>query len=381
MAAEITIAAPPNTSDIAAQVMAWMGAQSGVITDYNKGSQIRTLGESLGSVNEIQGVVSQALAYQAAIYAAFFAYGITPLVATSSVGTLTLQTAASGTLPLANQSVYIPAGTMAQTTGGVQFQTTESVTLLAGTSSISATISAVIPGAAGNVAANTITQLVSSVSYPLYVNNAAATTQGIDAETPDQTLSRFTAAVASVGLGTPISIANAVVGVTASGSTERVMLSTCYEPWVLGLSGAGYQVYIDNGSGAASTNLITQVTNWLNGLTAPNQVGYRPAGVPYSVQAVVTSGATVSVSGTLIYPQFATQVTTAAATAEQNYFNSLQFGATAESSQLTAAVGNAVAGYVNSLTVALNLGGNPVSSIAVAPYGRVILNSSTNLFT
>ncbi len=378
----ISLPAPITMSEGAAAVLSWLAAQSGVITDYNIGSQIRTFSEALGSVSESQGVIAQALAYQAAIFSAFYIYKITPYGAISAVGTVTFSTGTGSSPPPATQAVFIPTGTIVGTTGGIQFVTTEDATLAAGATSINVTISAVIPGSSGNVAANTIVQLVSTISYPLYVTNAAQTSQGADAETPDETLTRFTAAVAAVGGSSPVAIANAVIGITASGSTERVMLATCYEPWVVTSgAGAGFSVYIDNGSGAASVNLISQVTSFLNGNQSTGQIGARPAGVPYSVDAVVTSGVTIAVSGTLIYPQLATQATTAAVAAEQQYFSSLQFGQAAELSQLTAQVGGALAGYLSSLTVALYYSGNSETVVSVAPYGRVILTSYTNSFS
>ena len=57
MANSITVPAPPLSPDVSAALLAFMSAQSGVLTDYNVGSQIRTLGEAIGSVVEIEEVV------------------------------------------------------------------------------------------------------------------------------------------------------------------------------------------------------------------------------------------------------------------------------------------------------------------------------------
>ena len=92
MANSITVPAPPLSPDVSAALLAFMSAQSGVLTDYNVGSQIRTLGEAIGSVVEIEEVENQALAYQAAIYGAYSAFGVTPLGATGAVGTVTFAT-------------------------------------------------------------------------------------------------------------------------------------------------------------------------------------------------------------------------------------------------------------------------------------------------
>src|ERR1700722_1978672 len=79
---------------------------------------------------------------------------------------------------------------------------------------------------------------------------------------------------------------------TASGSTEAVQYSTCYEPWIAQLlagvtnPAAGFQVYVDNGSGTASTALLTAVAAELDGDFATGAEGNRPAGVPYTVNVV-----------------------------------------------------------------------------------------------
>lgn len=375
----ITVPTPPLTPDVAASILGYMGAQSGVITDYNKGSQIRTLSQAIGSVVEVQSVENQALALQAMVYGAYAAYGIFPLPATGAVGTLTFATSFGTTPPPASQPVTIPAGTIGQTTGGISFITTATATLTAGSSSINVPIVSKNTGLTGNVAAGTIVNLVSSLTYPLQISNANPTTGGQNAELPSQTLARFTAKVASIGLASPVSIANAVIGVSVPSTGETVLYSTVYEPWVVLLSnGAGFTVYIDNGSGSASAALISQVTSVLNGNRVKGETGYRPAGVPYSVLAVSPVELVVTVTGNLTSSSLIPAATQYAQNAIVQYMNSLQFGQTAYQSALNAIVSNAIGSSLTNLTVAINVVGSAAAtSVTATPIERIILNSYT----
>jgi len=361
-------------------MMAFMQAQSGVVTDYNKGSQIRTFGEAVGEINEEQGIINQALAYQAVIYSAYAAFGIVPLGANQATGTVTFTTQASSP---ATQAVPIPAGTIVQTTSGTQYTTSSTVTLALGATSISAPIIAVVAGSTGNVSAGSINTIISGLPYFLTVTNASALTNGSNAETPAQTFARFTAAVAALGQASPISIANACIGVT--NGTEIVQFSTCYEPWVTSSATplpVGYQVYIDNGSGTASSALIANVLAVLMGNVALNEPGYHPAGVPFTVAAGTPVVSSVVITATITNTSLTSLLETNINTAVQAYYGTLGFAGLCELTQITAAVGNALSGYVTSLAVQLlNSSSTSVNTITAAYNQRVILSSLTATLT
>jgi uncharacterized phage protein gp47/JayE len=383
MANSITVAAPPNTTTIATQILAAMAAQSGVVTDFNKGSQIRTLSEAQGMIGEMQGVISQAEAFQTIVYSAFTAFNIFPNPASSAVGLVTFATGFGSTAPPTNQAVLIPSGTLVQTTGGVQFVTTQNAILPAGSVSINIPVQAVQTGTGGNVSASAINQIISGLPYPLSVSNLYPTSGGAAAESPQSVLSRFTAAVASVNGATPVSIANAVIGVTVSGTSEAVKFSTVYELWVTQMAAGitpltpGYAVYVDNGGGSASQALLDAVEASLNG-TYPDLPGNRPAGVPYTVNAVVPLPATVVVNGTPFSATAAASLTTSVQNAMAALFNTLLFGVQLEASQVIAAVANSIAGGVSGLTVTLEDGsGNVVTALTPSAIQRIILQTLT----
>lgn len=375
---QITVAAPPTTAETALDMLQWIFSGTNQVTDYNVGSIVRTYAEAIGANNETESITAQAQALQALVYSAYSAFGISPLVATPSVGSVTFSTLSFSPLP-ANVSVLIPSGTIVSTTSNVQFTTTANALLVSGTTSVVVPIQSIQTGALTNVASGTVTILSTALAYPLGVTNVLPTAGGINAETTSQTLSRFTAFVDSLGLCSPIAIASAVIGV--SYGQERVQYSTVYEPWVAqAVSGItpltiGYDVILDNGSGSASSNLISAVTTFL---TSGGIAGYRPAGVPFSVLAVVPTLASVSVSAIALNSSFASAIQTSISQAITTYFNSLLFAQIAEITQLTATIATAVIGQLSSLSISMfDVNGNPQTTITPSVSGRVILQSSS----
>ena len=380
----IAVAAPPSTAAVASQILALMAAESGVLTDYNPGSQIRTESEAIGSVVEQQGIWAQAQAFQALVYGAFSLFGDTPDLAVAASGTVTFSSSAP-----VSQNVSIPAGTIAQTAGGIQVATTVAGILAAGNSSIDLASAAVVSGAAGNVSAGAITQLVSALTYPLQVNNANPFGGGADAQSAADALSEFASMVNAIGLSSPVAIANAAIG-TAYGA-ETVKFSTLAEPWILAGSGAGsgvagWNLYIDNGLGTASSGLVNAVIAKLNGgsvsgvANPSGATGYRDAGVPYNVYVVTGTLAVVSATGAVMPGASASLVSGAMASAISGYFK-LPFGAPAIQAQLAASAANAALGQLSSLTVSLYQSGSgtALSLLTPAVTGRVVL-AQMNLF-
>lgn len=374
-----TIAAPPTTQVFTSQALATMAAESGVLTDYNFGSQIRTMTEAAGSVVEQEGVWVQAAAFQALLYGAMSLFSISPYPAFQANGSAYFTTSQSSGGPAATINVPIGSGTLMQTTGGVQFVTTSGVILASGASGISAPIIAVVGGLAGNVGSGAINQIISGLLYPLFVTNTAPTSGGTNAEQFSATLARFAAKVSSLGVASPQAIANSAVGVYYSGTGETVAYSTCFEPWLAAGSGigsgtAGWILYVDNGAGTSSSGLIAAVNTYINGGALASGTQYRDAGVPYSIAAVVPTYATVGVSGTASSLTTDATVSGLIAAAVTSYF-SLPFGASASQALLAQAVGTSVLGLMTSLTVSLYASGSStaVSGLTTSASGRIVL--------
>lgn len=381
----ITVTPPPDTPTVAQMLLAAMAAQSGVTTDFNKGSQIRTLAEALGSVEEITGISALAIALQVIAYGGMSIFDITPNNAVPASGIVTFATA-SNNPPPAVTNVSLPIGTLMQTVGGIQFATTTGVTLLQGATGIAVPIAAVNGGYNTNVPASAVVQLLSSVVFPLTVYNQQPTSGGLNAETPSQALQRLAAKFLSLVGGSPTSVANSAIGVTVSGTGETCVYSTCYEGWADILSPnypntPGFVLFVDNGTGSASSGLLAACTSKLNGSINGGIPGFRPSGMPYGVSGVVPVFANVAVSGTLGPLSNQNQLTNAISGAIGSYFT-LPFNTAASQSVLAAAIGNAALGQLSALTVQLSYAasGTPVAVVSGRPYTRVILNNmSLNL--
>jgi uncharacterized phage protein gp47/JayE len=373
------IAAFPSTEDTALTLLQYLYSVTGTITDFNIGSVIRTLAEGIGAVDELEGIAIQALAFQALIYSAYNAFGISPRLATPSNGTVTFSTV--GNIPLPNNiNVIIPPNTIMQTNGGIQFTSPPNISIImqAGTSSVDVPVQSIVTGAATNVPSGAITQLLTGLNYSLTVFNKLPATGGQNAETSAQTQTRFLNYVASLGLCSPVAVAASVLGQGIN--NEFVNYSVCYENWIQQILNnqtpfPGFTVYIDNGSGTASTILINYISQYLS---TGGAAGFRPAGVPYSVVAVIPVLANVIVTATSINSNLITSIQTAITQAINGYFASLNFGVVAELTQLTAAVANVTFGDVSSLSISLlNVGNISVSSITPAPTSRVVLKTAT----
>lgn len=385
MTPQITVAAPPATADVLESVLAMMAALSGAPTDYNPGSQIRTMMESVGASIEQQGIGDLTLVTQGIAVGALSLFSISTAPAMQAVGVVTFSTSLAQNPPPATQAVQIPAGTIVQTAGGVQFQTTELVILPQGAISVTAPVQAVKGGSLGNVAIGAISQILTGLAYPLVVSNAAPTAGGSDAQSPSQSFSTLASKVASLVGGSPVSIANGAIGVAAAGSAERVVYATVYEPWIAAGNGpgsttAGWSLYIDNGSGSASQALIAAVKSYVDGDAAQQLVGNRPSGVPYQILAVQPVFANVSVTASVNPLLTTAPVSGAIDTAIDAYFSGLQFGIPAEQPQISAQVSNAAAGALTSLSVQLFYAASPsaaVNEVSGLAFNRVVLSSLT----
>lgn len=374
----ITVAAPPSTNDFTSEFLTAMAALTGVATDYNVGSQIRTVGESIGSVVERQGISTQALAVQTVAYSALSLFNIAPNAAVPSIGMVTFYTGSP-----AAQSVQIPQGTILSTKGGVQFKTIFAAVLSLGMTTIDVPVQSVLGGANANVPASAITLIVNGLAYPLGVINQFPTSGGADAQSISAALSQLAAKIASFNLASPVSIANGVIGLAAPGGGETVQYATVYEAWTTQTSGtpaAGFALYIDNGTGGASAALISAVTDLINGNITTGAVGYRPAGVPFTVNAVVPIYATVAVSGALASTANVNVVSGAIADALTSHFSTIQFGDQAFQSQIAAHVANSALGQLDGFTVALSYASTPLTSVysvSGLPFQRIILQSAS----
>ncbi|MGB9661344.1 MAG: baseplate J/gp47 family protein [Moorellaceae bacterium] len=204
--------------DLVTDGLNYLKANTSQITSLYAGGRARTLIEVYALLlSELYLYVNDRLKASAAegLYAAL---DFPPLPATQAVCQLTF-TGTAGTV--------IPAGTIVQTAPGVysppvQFTTDSQAQIPTGSTSVTVNATAVVPGAAGNVAANTLTVLVSQVQGIQSVTNPNPAYGGKDAETEPERAYRFSQYIASLTQGTVAALNYAAQQVTGVAKTAVV---------------------------------------------------------------------------------------------------------------------------------------------------------------
>lgn len=295
---------------VVASELNWMASVQAKVTDFNIGSVVRTLLEAVGmEVEEFYYRMVDALE-QEIPNSAYDSFGFARLAATKATGTVTF-----GRSTAADQDYVIPAGTIVSTTDLVTFQTIAEVTLATGLMTVQAGIIASVAGAAGNVKAQAIVVLNSALLGIETVSNALALTGGTDEETDEDRAERFRIFIealprTTVG-GQRGGVLTAQLVDSAGTIIERVRQAKTVEPYLTGEGPRSVvDVYIDNGSGTASANLIAAAQAVIDGSApgvTPEVMGYRASGITVNVKAVtavpvdiactitVDAGATASV--------------------------------------------------------------------------------------
>lgn len=210
-------------------------------------------------------------------------FGLLRLGAVSASGDVTL------TRTDATSDVVVNIGTVVQTDdASTQFTIVEDISnpywglseetltsryvIPAGVLSADFLVECVVPGTAGNVQANTIVRLGSSIGSINSVTNAQAFTNGLEAETDAQLRARFLDFIESLARGTPQSVKYAAESVQTG---LRVYVAEKVD--AAGLAKEGhFTLVVDDGSGTSpSTTLLSQV-----GL---NVQSYTPISVTFDV--------------------------------------------------------------------------------------------------
>ncbi len=261
------------------------------ITDFNVGSVARTMLEAPASeIEEAYEMMAAGLieAIPTAIYRSFD-FPLEPA------------RRASGVLRLASrndrvQPVPVPVGVLFSTTGGQRFRTAEAVEIPPLGGSVEAVAAAVEEGPSGNVAAQTVTRLVSSLPGFGSVTNDHPFGNGRGMETEAERKARFQDYVKALARGTVHAQRHAAklarrldprTGLPA----ERVMRAEVVE-------GPGHvRLYVHNGTGSTSPALVDLAQTIIDGWTDPDGIpvpGWRPAGMRLDVIAMAEQAVPVA---------------------------------------------------------------------------------------
>lgn len=161
------------------------------------------------------------------------------------------------TIPV-NTIVLAPSNGLVATQ---QYIVTQTANLLPGQNTVTnVPITALIPGSAGNVSANTITQFASAPFPNATCTNPSPTANGTDPTTNDQLRAQILQKLSSIGLGTATAIENSLIGVSAtteSATITSVNLVNNLDGTSTVYIAAGSMPYEAKTAGVAIENIIT----------------------------------------------------------------------------------------------------------------------------
>lgn len=163
-------------------------------------------------------------------------------------------------------TTVIPVGTTVKTVDGKSFETT-AVATIADTFTAAPAVAAiaVLGGASGNVAPNTITQFEAKPPGVNFVNNPASFATGSDKETDDAFRDRLKAFLRTLARCTPEALEFISRSVVLSNG-QRVVYSHVFEDPIFR---GEVILYVDDGSGTAETVVVIAAENVTAGLGGP----------------------------------------------------------------------------------------------------------------
>lgn len=261
------------------------------ITDFNEGSVVGSFCEAVALEVEQLYILGRVGFENNLLDVPFYAFDFTKQPAASGAGEVTFSR------PGSSGTIDIPQGTLVGTSAGIKFETTEDGEISDGNTESSAIgIAALEAGQVGNVPAATITQILTPITGVTGVSNAAATTGGQDEETDAEYLKRFREFVEGLGKS---SVAGLVAGAKLVEGVRSASVVEHFPP----VSGYNATMYIDDGAGNASSELIASVEEALIGDGTESKPGRKGAGINLRVLApskvTITVTATVTSDGTL----------------------------------------------------------------------------------
>lgn len=278
-------------------------------------------------------------------------FGVTRLAAVAATGQATFARFSS------TLQAVVPVGATTQTgDGSQQFVVTLDTTnpdfsaplggyvLAAGVGSLNVPVAATLAGAGGNVQIgqiNTITQAIPGIDT---VTNAAAFTNGADAESDAALRARFIAYIASLSKATKNAIGYAITSMQpglAYSLTENQQYG--------GAAQMGYfYAVVDDGTGVPGSTLLASANNAIDAV--------RPFTVNFGVFAPVLVNAAVVMTCAIASGYDAVATKALVATALKNYINSLALGQTLTFTRLAQVAYDASPGVTNVSSVTLNGG-------------------------
>jgi len=280
-------------------------------------------------------------------------FGLSRLPAVAATGTVTLSRYTA-----TNQAQVVSGGLLKTADGTQSFTIIADTTQLtwsasadayiipAGTTSASVTVQADTSGTAGNVLANTITLIASSIPGVDTVTNPGAFANGVNAQTDQQVRNAFTAYINSREEATSQAIEFAVDNLGVNVTSDVITVS----PGVI-------QVVVDNGTGSPPSSLLAMAGSAVNLA--------RAAGIQYSVTGPTMLTANVTMTLTIAAGYSFTTVSAAVQTALATFIDALSIGVALPWSRIGQIAYSASGGVTNVTNVQLNGGTSDIGGSAI----------------
>lgn len=330
-----------------------------VLVDITIGSILRAVIEANAAVTLwLQGLILQLLAITRAATSSgsdldswVADYGLTRLPAVNATGIVTF------TRFTPTQQAVVQVGTLVQTADGSQqyavvLDTTNPAynaslggyALAAGSASVSVPVLAWVAGSAANASVGSVSTMIQAVPGVDTVTNAAAFTNGADAETDAALRKRFIAYVASLSKATKNAVGYAITSLK-TGLTYTLVENTTYA----GAAQPGYfYVVVDDGTGAPPSSFLSTVSNAIDAV--------RPLCSSFGVFAPVIQTADVSMTIQTATGYDHNAVVGLVGAALTSYINGLGLGNQLTYTRLAQVAYDASAGVTNVTAVLLNGG-------------------------
>lgn len=366
-------------SSIAASLINVVRATSNKVTDFNRGSVVRTMLEATAAELEELYLQMYIGIKESIPVSVFTTFGFGRQAAEAASGTIRFSTGGG----LASSVIPIPLGTIVRVPGtSLTYATTADTAIAIGNSYVDVLAAAQSIGLAGNVGADLITELVTAVTGIASVTNPSPFINGQDVETDDERRVRFQGFIASLARGTKASIEYGAKTVNLTDSlgaiTEYVAHANVIEPWVTDSAQpiSLVRVYIHNGASATSGTLVTRcqqvIDGYYDGGTAVP--GWKAAGVQCIVSAASDQAVNVTGTVTIAGGYSSVDVLAACTSAIKDYLQGMDVGEDVRLSEIIAIIRRDVDGAFN-VTLTVPSGDVSVADNAKAISGTVTLSA------
>lgn len=359
-------------AEIEASMVSAIAALAPELTDYTESATIRALCSATAALVIEMEHLAYAITRSGIVNGTFQNFEIIRKPATPATGTIVL------TRSSADNQFTVPKGTQFGVPGSSQrtYESIADVSLAIGIFSVNVAIRCLNAGIVGRTGAQTIAQVITTLGGTAVFSciNERAILNGAEEESDTEKRSRLREHLASLSRGTKESIeyaAKQVSIVDVDGITlESVQAALVREPFLddnpPGLLGL-VQVYIDNGSGAASPELVERVRKTLRGYEENGEKfkGWIAASIDLDVFAVVGIPLDVTAVLTVGNGYDILDVRSKVKDAFGSYLNGLGVFATARIADFVAAA-KGVAGVVDVSMIA------PAANVTPAEISRIV---------